>query len=103
MTDDSQKMEVPEDGSLERAEQMIWMYLDDMLPEQELPALENMLEKDESAVQLYVDCVMLHTDLVEHFQEPSKKIKLPFATNTPVLGSLGEGLPGVDSGPTVEN
>lgn len=101
MTDNSQKTEVPDGDSLDRAEQMIWMYLDDLLPEQELPELEKLLESDSSAVQLYVDCVKLHTDLIEHFQEPSRKIKLPFSPDTPVLGSLGDGLPGVDAGPPV--
>ena len=100
MTDDSQEKAGPIEDSLEKTEQMIWKYLDETLPEEELPELENLLQSDEKVVQLYVDCVKLHTDLMEHFQEP-RKIELPFAPNSPVLGSLGEGMPGFDAGPPV--
>lgn len=100
MTDDSRLHEDASKDSLERVEKMIWMYLDDMLPEEQLPELETVLKDDQNAVQLYTDCVKLHVDLLEHFQGP-KETKLPFAPDTPVLGSLGDGVPGVDAGPPV--
>ena len=100
MADNSRLHENASEDSLERVEKMIWMYLDDMLPEEQIPELENLLKTDENAVQLYTDCVKLHVDLLEHFQEPKKTI-LPFVPDSPVLGSLGDGIPGLDAGPPV--
>lgn len=100
MTEESQNSGLPEGDSVEKAEQMIWKYLDQMLPEEQVPELETLLQGDEKAVKLYTDCVKLHVDLLEHFQEP-KQANTPFTPDSPVLGSLGGGLPGVDAGPPV--
>ena len=100
MTDDSQLQKDARDNSEDRVEQMIWMYLDDVLPEEQIPELEQVLKEDPNAVQLYTECVKLHVDLLEHFGEP-REVKLPFVPDSPVLGSLGDGMPGVDAGPPV--
>lgn len=105
MTDKNTNSDVPEQGNpsseaLENCEQLVWMYLDDVLPEEELPKLETMLQEDESFIRVYLDCVQLHGDLGQHFQ-PSQPLKLEGLPESPVLGSLMNGLTDTTNGPPV--
>lgn len=103
MTADNQGSHSPTDELLAQAEEMIWSLLDDNLPEADVPRLEEMIEKHESVRNLYLDCIQLHTDLTEHYAKvPKLNIPgLPGSTNSPVLGSLGDAVPGIDVGPPV--
>ena len=88
------------EDALENFEQLVWMYFDEVLPQEELPKLEEMLRSDDRYVQVYLDCAKLHADLTSHFQPP-KPIQLPGVAETPVLGSLGDGMTGFDARPPV--
>jgi hypothetical protein len=85
---------------LEQAEEMIWNLLDDNLPEGEVKALESMLQEHEQVRELYLDCVQLHSDLAGHFGK-TPKLDFPGAPSSPVLGSLGDTMRGIDAGPPV--
>ncbi len=85
---------------LEQAEEMIWNLLDDNLPEGDVQLLETMIQEHDQVRELYVDCVRLHTDLSEHFGK-TPQLELPGAPNSPVLGSLGDTMRGLDAGPPV--
>ena len=86
--------------SLENFEQMVWMYLDEVLPEEDFPKVEELLKSDDSYMQVYLDCAQLHAELAGMFQPPSSPSEAT-RPQSPVLGSLGEGLPGIDSRPPV--
>ena len=90
----------PEDP-LDKAEGLIWSLLDDDIEMDELQELEVMMKEDEAVVELYVQCVQMHTDLQGHFiplpEDPSKS-ETP---KSPILGMLGSLRPGSDTFPPV--
>ena len=100
MTDENRDLEGLQEDSLGKTEELIWKYLDDILPEGELPALEELIQSEDGGVQLYLDCVRLHADLITHFKEEQEQ-KKPSPPGFPVLGSLEDSLPGIDAGPPV--
>ena len=59
-----------------------------------------MLQQDEHYLQVYLDCVQLHADLGQHFQVP-RPLKIEGLPESPVLGSLMNGLTDSTSGPPV--
>ena len=90
----------PSAEALKNCEQLVWMYLDDVLPAAELPKLETMLQQDSSYLQIYLDCVQLHADLGQHYQA-SQPLKIEGLPESPVLGSLANGLTDRTNGPPV--
>lgn len=100
MTEKNQSKEFLSTGALESCEQLVWMYLDDALPEGDLPKLENMLQENAQYMQVYLDCVQLHADLGQHFQG-NKPLQIEGLPPSPVLGSLSEGLTDRGNGPPV--
>ena len=100
MNEKKQGLPAPSAELLEKAEQLIWNLLDDRLPAEDVPQLQTMIKEHDHVRQLYLDCVQIHTELVGHFaKEP--KLELPDLPSPPILGSLGDSLPGVDPGPAV--
>jgi hypothetical protein len=85
---------------LEQAEEMIWNLLDDNLPEGDVQQLESMLQEHEQVRELYLNCVHLHSDLAGHFGKAPQG-DFPGAPGSPVLGSLGDTMRGLDAGPPV--
>ena len=75
----------------------------DNLSENSALRLEEMIKQHDNVRDLYLDCVQLHADLTGHFaQDPKLNIpELSSSSDSPVLGSLGDAVPGVDSGPPV--
>ena len=106
MTADNQDADGSSDQLLAQAEKLIWSLLDHNLPEDDVPRLEKMIKQHDNVRQLYLDCVQLHADLTGHFSKhPQLNIpELLSASDppdSPVLGSLGEAMPGVDASPPV--
>jgi hypothetical protein len=103
MTSDKQNSRNATDELLAQAEEMIWSLLDDNLPEADVPRLEKMIKDNGNVRNRYLECVQLHADLSGHFGGGAELSipELPASSNSPVLGSLGDALPGVDTGPPV--
>ncbi len=100
MTADNQDSHGSADQILAQAEELIWSLLDDNLPEDDVPRLEEMIKEHENVRELYLDCVQLHTDLTGHYAGAAK-LNIPELPGSPVLGSLGDAMPNVDTGPPV--
>ena len=87
------------EGLLDEAEQLIWAMLDESITESDVKRLEGMMEAHQAVRSRYLDCVQLHTDLTDHFQE-GDGLEPPKPQCSPVLGSLDMNLPlGTDSRP----
>lgn len=71
---------------LDEAEALIWGLLDENIDAASTQRLEKLLANSEVR-QRYVQCVELHSDLQELFNEPQQKPK------SPVLGSLSDFFP----------
>ena len=87
----------PTEELMGRAEQLIWSLLDENISQDDKSELETMLQDHEAVKELYLNCVQLHTELLEHYGS-LPKAKLDNLPNSPVLGSLGDAMPGVDPG-----
>jgi hypothetical protein len=57
----------PENSPLTEAQDLIWALLDDQISTSDFKHLEAMLQEDEEARRLYVQCVQLHVDLQQWF------------------------------------
>jgi hypothetical protein len=103
MTADNQNSLNATDELLAQAEEMIWSLLDDNLPEADVPRLEKMFKDNGNVRNRYLECVQLHADLLGHFGRAAKSgiPELPASSDSPVLGSLGDAVPGVEAGPPV--
>jgi len=103
MTTDNQDSFGSADELLAQAEELIWSLLDDNLPKDGVLRLEEMIKQHGNVRELYLDCVQLHADLTGHFAEAAK-LNIPELSDSPVLRSLGDAMPGVagvDAGPPV--
>lgn len=103
MTADNQDFSGSADQLLAQAEKLIWSLLDDTLPADDVQRLEEMIHKHDQVRDLYLDCVHLHADLAGHFARAGKANTAgpPVLPESPVLGSLGDVVPGMDAGPPV--
>ena len=78
---------------LERVQELTWAILDEQISADEMRLLDNLLLSDDEARRTYIGCMQLHTDLLEHFRKPAAAADTT-STKSPVLGFLGDGLPG---------
>ena len=100
MTEKNERLPAPSVDMLDKAERLIWQLLDDNLPEEDADELQTMIKENDFVRKLYLECVQIHTELLGHFAK-KPKIDIPELSKPPVLGSLGDSLPGVDTGPAV--
>jgi hypothetical protein len=57
----------------ERVQELTWALLDGLITEEEMSALNFLLQSDESAGCEYVRCVQLHADLQSQFAEKASE------------------------------
>jgi anti-sigma factor RsiW len=57
----------PENSPLTEVQDLIWALLDQQISESDFKQLEAMLEEDEEARRLYVQCVQIHVDLQQWY------------------------------------
>ena len=100
MPTDDQKTNDSTDALLTQAEEMIWSLLDNNLSGADFSRLEELIRDNAQVRDRYFECVQLHTDLASHFGKTTRSNALD-GPDSPVLGSLGNTLPGVDAGPPV--
>jgi hypothetical protein len=88
---------------LEETEALIWNLLDDQLDDAGFDRLSQLLVKNATMRDRYLQCVQLHVDLQEHFGrqglEAQQDIQQP-ASGTAVLSDL-PGVAGLPGFPTV--
>ena len=76
----------------ERVQELTWALLDEQILDDEMKLLDNLLLSDDSARDTYIQCVQLHTDLMQYHRQP-----MPQATSRTgkslVLGFLSDSLP----------
>ncbi len=89
------------DSLLDEAEALIWALLDDDIKPTDVKRLEGLLQENERIRQRYISCVQTHTDLNQHFGEIPALPTTDSLPSSPVLGSLGNLLPGAGSFPPV--
>jgi hypothetical protein len=70
----------------ERVQELTWALLDEAITEDEKSLLDTLLLSDDTARRCYLECVMLHADLLANFSE---KPITPEARTSGVLGFLG--------------
>src|SRR5262245_21239617 len=85
----------------ERVQELTWSLVDEQISDDEMRLLDNLLLSDDDARQTYIGCIQLHTDLAQHFGQPTEK-GTPRTGKSLVLGFLNEGTSGVglESPPT---
>ena len=95
MPTDDQKTNDSTDVLLTQAEKMIWSLLDNNLSGADFSRLEELIRDNPQVRNRYFECVQLHTDLASHFGKATQSNALN-GPDSPVLGSLGNTLPGTD-------
>ncbi|MCG8449002.1 MAG: hypothetical protein MI725_05420 [Pirellulales bacterium] len=91
-------LEQTNDQVLNEAEQLIWALLDDTIQESDARRLEELLQDNLQVRTRYLDCIQLHSNLVQHFAQHSDTGSGD-TPQSPVLGSLGDIPLGSDSTP----
>ena len=71
-----------------RARELTWALLDDLITDEEMAALDGLLQTDPAARNEYLHCVQLHADLKSEFAAKSSPTAAPSSAKTPVLGFL---------------
>jgi hypothetical protein len=82
----------------ERVQELAWALVDDQINDDEMQLLESLLLSDDAARDTYVNCIQLHTDLLAHYADQTKR-PLPGGTSS-VLGFLSESIPPFDVQPS---
>lgn len=75
---------------LERAHELSWALLDEIITDDQMVELETLLLNDSEARESYARCVSLHADLSSHFGGSSTSANVK---PSPVLGFLGSEVP----------
>jgi hypothetical protein len=79
---------------LEETEALIWNLLDDQLDDAGFDRLSQLLVKNATMRERYLDCVQLHVDLQEHFGRQALDVKQNAQQSTGGTAVLSD-LPGV--------
>jgi hypothetical protein len=87
-----------EDGLVnDRVQELTWAMVDDQITADEARLLESLLLSDDHAARKYVECVQLHSDLLQHFATTEKSPTR--GEKSPILGFLGVDPPPFGSQP----
>jgi hypothetical protein len=80
----------PQQTVLERVQELTWALLDGEISDDEVSLLDTLLLTGDDARNRYIECVQLHTDLMAHYAEPSRRAGNGSA-KSPVAGVLNAG------------
>ena len=73
MADESKTSAIdPTRSCNERVQELTWALLDEQISDDEMSLLDNLLLSDDAARRRYIDCVQLHTDLMQHFRQADR-------------------------------
>jgi hypothetical protein len=82
----------------ERVQELTWALLDEQITEDEKSLLDTLLLSDDNARRIYLECVMLHADLLTHYAEKPAAAGAEAGTVLSFLGQAPTDLPPTHAG-----